>query len=50
MQKETIVFFLDNKFKFSSAVLIFSSRSMVALAMSNPNDLLSQKLCRYLNS
>jgi len=30
MQKETIVFFLDNKIKFSSAVLIFSSRSMVA--------------------
>jgi len=28
--QKTIVFFLGNKFKFSSAVLIFGSKSMVA--------------------
>jgi len=33
MQTETIVFFLGNKIKFSSTVLIFGSRSMVALGM-----------------
>jgi len=31
VQKEIIVFFSGNKIKFSSAVLIFDSRSMVAL-------------------
>jgi len=31
VQTETIVFLLGNKIKFSSAVLIFGSRSMVAL-------------------
>jgi len=31
VQTETIVFFLDNNTNFSSAVLIFGSRSMVAL-------------------
>ena len=31
VQTETIVFFLLNKIKCSSAVLIFDSRSMVAL-------------------
>jgi len=31
VQTETIIFFLGNKIKFSSAVLIFYSRSMVAL-------------------
>jgi len=33
VQTETIVFFLGNKIKFSSAVLIFGSRSMVALSI-----------------
>jgi len=31
VQTETIVFFLFNKIKFSSTVLIFGSRSMVTL-------------------
>jgi len=31
VQTKTIVFFLGNKIKFSSAVLIFYCRSMVAL-------------------
>jgi len=31
IQTETIVFFLGNKIKFSSPVLIFGSRSMAAL-------------------
>jgi len=33
VQTETIVFFLGNMIKFSSAVLIFGSRSMVALCI-----------------
>jgi len=33
VQTETIVFFLDNNMNFSSAVLIFGSRSMVALSI-----------------
>jgi len=33
MQTETIVFLLGNKIKFPLAVLIFGSRSMVALAV-----------------
>jgi len=32
VQTETNVFFLDNKIKFCSIVLIFGSRSMVALS------------------
>ena len=35
VQKETIVFFLGNKIRFSSAVLIFGSRSMVALSIAH---------------
>jgi len=35
VQTEPIAFFLDNKIKFSTAVYIFGSRSMVALAISN---------------
>jgi len=37
VQTETIVFFLGNKIKFSSAVLIFGSRSTVALIMNDRN-------------
>jgi len=33
VKKETIVFVLGNKIKFSLAVLIFGSRSMVALTI-----------------
>jgi len=35
VQTETIAFFLGNKIKFSSAVLTFGSRSMVALHVVN---------------
>jgi len=34
VQKETFVFFLGNKIKFSPAFLVFGSRSMVALYIS----------------
>jgi len=47
VQTETIVFFLFNKIKFSSTVLIFGSRSMVTLLIgySELTENLSSLLC-----
>jgi len=44
---ETIVFFLGNKFKFSSAVLIFGSRSMVALIITHHQEYKNSRIQQW---
>jgi len=50
MQTETIVFFLGNNIKFSSAVLIFGSRSMVALFITESFSIKKNQTVHFFNN